>query len=102
VQRSVTGSVAALELVAKAVISASRAPFRKWSGRHPGEQPEDQRQHDEAVEQRGAGDDDDEMAQAVNSPPCWLATSCRSSAARPSGARRMIQPTIIRQSSCNS
>ena len=32
VQRSVTGSVAALELVTKAVSSASRAPLKKRSG----------------------------------------------------------------------
>ena len=67
-QRSVTGRVAALELVAKAVIRASRAPLKKSDRRHPGEQPEDQRQHDETVEQRGAGDDDDEMGQALQQP----------------------------------
>ena len=34
-QRSVTGRVAALELVAKAIVSASRAPRQKRSGPMP-------------------------------------------------------------------
>ena len=65
VQRSVMGRVAALEAGHEGGEQRPRAPLEEAQRRNPGDQPENGRQHDGAVEQRRADDDGDEVAEAA-------------------------------------